>query len=117
MLTPSMFKASFPGRNPVQNVACEQALWGVLAMGREKEREPATTSLEFECWEISNDVITLGTFQIMFFFTFALISTLHLLAEIWRLSQQGATGEFKFQRHSCKLSYHFLPCWQWGPES
>ena len=49
MLTPSMFKASFPERNPVQNVACEQALWGVLAMGREKEREPATTSLEFEC--------------------------------------------------------------------
>ena len=44
-----MFKASFPERNPVQNVTCEQALWGTLAMGREKEREPATTSLEFEC--------------------------------------------------------------------
>ena len=75
-----MFKASFPERNPVQNVACEQALRGALAMGCEKEREPATTSLEFECREsqcgvlliggddISNDVITLGTFQIMFFF-------------------------------------------------
>ena len=44
MLTPSMFKASFPERNPVQNVACEQALRGALAMGREKEREPATTA-------------------------------------------------------------------------
>ena len=47
MLTPSMFKASFPERHPVQNVACEQAFRGALAMGREKEREPATTSLEF----------------------------------------------------------------------
>ena len=44
-----MFKASFPERNPVQNVACEQVLRGALVMGREKEREPATTSLEFEC--------------------------------------------------------------------
>ena len=79
MLTPSMFKASFPERHPVQNVACEQAFRGALAMGREKEREPATTSLEFDYWksqcgvlsigrdDISNDVITLGTFQIMFF--------------------------------------------------
>ena len=49
MLTPSMFKASFPERNPVQNVGCEQALRGALAMGRDKEKEPATTSLEFEC--------------------------------------------------------------------
>ena len=48
MLTPSMFKASFPERHPVQNVACEQAFRGALAMGREKEREPATTSLEFD---------------------------------------------------------------------
>ena len=48
MLTPSMFKASFPERHPVQNVACEQALRGALATGWEKEREPATTSLEFE---------------------------------------------------------------------
>ena len=49
MLTPSMFKGSLPERHPVQNVACEQALRGALATGREKEREPATTSLEFEC--------------------------------------------------------------------
>ena len=29
-------------------IACEQALWGTLAAGREKEGELATTSLEFE---------------------------------------------------------------------
>ena len=52
----------------------EQALWGALAVGREKERELASTSLEFEYlhqksrWEmliggddISSDVINLGT--------------------------------------------------------
>ena len=48
MLTPSMFKASFPERHPVQNVACEQGHQGTLATGREKDRELATTSLEFE---------------------------------------------------------------------
>ena len=36
MLTLSMFKASFPERHPVQNVACEQALQGTLVTGREK---------------------------------------------------------------------------------
>ena len=29
-------------------IACELALWGALAAGREKEGELATTSLEFE---------------------------------------------------------------------
>ena len=55
-------------------VACEQALQGALAAGREREGEFATTSLEFEYLhqksrckmliggdDISNDVITLGT--------------------------------------------------------
>ena len=31
-----------------ENIACEQALRGALAAGREKEEEFATTSLEFE---------------------------------------------------------------------
>ena len=35
------------------------------------------------------------------------------LAEIWQLSRRGATGKleaaFKFQRHSCKLSFLFAP--------
>ena len=52
----------------------EQALWGALAVGREKERELASTSLEFEFLhqksrcemliggdDISSDVINLGT--------------------------------------------------------
>ena len=60
-------------------LACEQALRGALAVGREKEGEVATTSLEFEylhqksrCQmlidgeDISNDVIILGTCFSMF---------------------------------------------------
>ena len=43
------------------------------------------------------------------------------LAEIWELSQRGATGEleeqFKFQKRSCKLSFLFLPRHQSTPES
>ena len=31
-----------------QGVACEQALWGILAAGQEKGGELATTPLEFE---------------------------------------------------------------------
>ena len=67
---------------------------GALASAREKEGELATTSLEFEYLhrksqcemliggdDISNYVITLGTcFQ--YLFTFALVSTSRLLAEI-----------------------------------
>ena len=56
-------------------LACEQALSGALAKGREKEGELASTSLEFEHLhrksryemliggnDIANDVICLGTF-------------------------------------------------------
>ena len=70
-------------------VACEQALWGTLTAGREKEGELRTTSLEFEYLhrkslcemlivgdDISNNVVTLN--WLVFFneslFTFALIS-------------------------------------------
>ena len=60
-------------------IACEQALRGALATGREKEGELATTFLEFEYLHrksrcemliggdgISNDVIILGTCFSMF---------------------------------------------------
>ena len=71
------------------NVACEQALRGDLAAGREKEGELGTTSLEFgylhqksRCEmliggdDISNDVITLARdFQCLF--TFAIFSASH----------------------------------------
>ena len=44
-------------------------------------------------------------------FTFALVSASRWLAEIWQLCRREATGEleveFKFQRHSCKLSFLF----------
>jgi len=84
----------------------------------EKESELATTSLEFEYlhWksqcemliggdDISNDVITLGTW----------------LVEIWQLRQRGAAGEleleFKFQEHSSSLSFLFPPCCQSAQKS
>ena len=63
----------------VSHLACEQALWGALAAGWEKEGELATTSQEFEYQhqksryemlicrdDISNDVNTLGTCFSMF---------------------------------------------------
>ena len=74
-----------------KQLACEQALRGALAAGREKEGELATTSLEFEYLhhesrcemliggdDISNEVITFGTWFSMFVyirarFRFALI--------------------------------------------
>ena len=67
------------GRSP-EVIACEQALRGALAAGREKEGEFATMSLEFEdlhrktrCEmliggdDISNDVITFGVCFHVFF--------------------------------------------------
>ena len=67
------------GRWP-EVIACEQALRGALAAGREKEGELATTSLEFEYLhrksrcemliggdDISNDVITLEVSFHVFF--------------------------------------------------
>ena len=77
-------------------LACEQALRGTLAAGREKEGELATTSLEFEyCIEkvnackvliggddISNDIITLCTcFS-------ALVSHLFQLCGDWQKSDR-----------------------------
>ena len=68
-------------------VACEQALRGVLVAGREKEGELATMSLEFEYLhrksrcemligggDISNDLITLGTWFSMFAYIHARFS-------------------------------------------
>ena len=62
-----------------QIIACEQALRGALAAEQKKEGELATTSLEFEylhrksrCkmliggYDLSNEVITLGTCFSMF---------------------------------------------------
>ena len=117
---------------PRCGLAYEQALRGALVTWWEKEGGLATSSLEFEYLhrksqsemliggdDISNDIITLGTFQCLF--TSALISALRLLVEIWQLSWWGATGEleveFKFQRRSCKLSFLFPPRRQSAPES
>ena len=63
----------------VTGITCEQVLWGAPEVGREKEGELATMSLEFECLhrksrcemliggdDISYDFITLGTCFSMF---------------------------------------------------
>ena len=81
---------------------------GALTAGREKEEELATTSLEFWLAEMtlvmmSNDVITLGTCFSMFVFiraTFALLSALRWLSEIWQLSRRGATGNWRWNSYS-----------------
>ena len=56
-------------------------------------------------YDISNDVITLGSCL----FTFALVFASRWLAEIWQLSRRGATGvlEMVFKFQSCKLSFLF----------
>ena len=114
------------------SLAYEQALWGALAAGREKEGEHATTSLEFEyllrkrLWkvliggdDISNDIITLGT---CFSMSVCICSHFRLALIGGNLTAQstGVTGEleveFKFQGRSCKLSFLFLPRRQSVPE-
>ena len=84
-------------------------LRGALAAGREKERELATTSLEFEYLhrksrgemliggdDISYDVITPWHVFSMFVGV-ALVSASRWLTEIWQLSRQGATGELEVE--------------------
>ena len=85
---------SYSQNGSVNILACEQAVRGALSAGREREGELATTFLEFEYLhrksrremliggdDISNDVITLGTYFSMLF-TFAFVSPSLLLAEI-----------------------------------
>ena len=55
----------------LSSLACEQALWGPLEVGWEKEGELATTSLEFDHLH-RNDVITLGMCFSMLVYTHAL---------------------------------------------
>ena len=117
-------------------ITCEQVLWGALKWrGDEKKKE----SLQLSLWNLNNylhrksrcemliggddisyDFITLGTCFSMFVYIRACFR-FALMAEIWQLSQQGATveleAEFKFQRHSCKLSFLFPPHRQSAPES
>ena len=105
--------------NGIENSLRASSL-GRFSTGREKEGEPATMFLEFEylhrvdakCW-LAKMTLVIFLMFLRSLCAFALVSTLCWLAEIWQLSQWGATGEleaqFKFQRHSCKLSFLFLP--------
>ena len=112
---------------------------GCSGGGAGKGWDLATTCLEFKylhrqiekvaakCWLAEMTLIMTQfplacVFQCLF--TLALISASHWLAEIWRLSRRGATGEleveFKSQRHSCKAvrsPFFFLPLCQSTPES
>ena len=109
-------------------VACEQALLGALAAGREKERELATITLEFEFLhrkshckmligrdDISNDIITLGTWFSMFFF-FSHSRSFPLRADGWK-SDSSVNGEPQWKRCSCKPSFLFPSCSQSTLES
>ena len=109
------------------NLACQQALRALWWPGGKRKESLPTTRLEFEYLhqksrckmliggdDVSDDVITLGAcFHVFFnvFFSFAFVSALRWLAEIWLLSWRGVTeeleAEFKFQRR-CKLQA-FLP--------
>ena len=80
--------------------------------------------VDAKCWLVEMTLVMMSlplacVFQCLF--TFTLVSTPLWWAEIWQLSLQGATGEleveFKFQRHSCKLSFLPLPCRQSALES
>ena len=105
--------------NGIENSLRASSL-GRFTTGREKEGQPATMFLEFEylhrvatkCW-LAKMTLVIFLMFLRSLCAFALVSTLCWLAEIWQLSQWGATGEleaqFKFQRHSCKLSFLFLP--------
>ena len=116
-------------------IACKQAPWGALVVGREKEEELATiyVDLEFEYLHrksqcemligrdvISNGIITLGTCFSMFVhvharFRFTLISR-NLRAQSTGSHRRIGRG-FKFHRCSCKLSFLSPPCRQSTPES
>ena len=110
-------------------VACEQALRGALAAGREKEGDLATTSLEFEyphekslCkmliggYDISNDVITLGTCFLMFVYIRAR-SRLALIGGNLTAQSTGSHREIGGGIQICKLSFFFPPRRQRAPES
>ena len=117
----------------IKLLASKQALLGALSVGWRKEGELATMSLEFEylcrkvnvkCWlaEMTLAMMSLPlacVFQCLF--SFALVSTLCWLAEIWQLSWLGATREleveFKFRWRSCKFYFLFHPCHLSAPES
>ena len=90
-----LYKTLTPRYNGNLHVACEQALRGALAAGREKEGKLATMSLEFEylhrksrcemltSGDDSNDVITLGTCFSMF---------VYIRADWWK-SDSSVDGE------------------------
>ena len=83
-------------------LACEQALRGALAAGREKEGELSTTSLKIEYLsrcemliggdDISNDVITIGAYFHVFF-SVCLRSRSSPLRANWREFGSPVDGE------------------------
>ena len=98
------------------NLACQQALRGTLMAGREKEGELANyvsgiwisaskkpmQNADWRRWRKWWRHYPWPCFHMFFnvFFTFAFVSALRWLAEIWQLSWRGVTGEleaeFKF---------------------
>ena len=116
-------------------LTCEQALRATLAAGRGKERELATTvrlwnlniyieKVDAKCW-LAKMTLVMTSLPLarvsQCLSTVAIVSASRWLGENWQLTRQEATGklevEFKFQRHSCELSFLFPPRCQRAPES
>ena len=102
------------------------ATWASSAR-REKKKELATLSLEFEYLHRKESIrnadwrIWRHYPWLVFLNVCSLVFASRWLAEIWQLSRRGATGVlemvFKFQRRSCKLSFLFPPHRQLAAES
>ena len=96
------------------DIAWEQALRGALAAGREKDGEPATTSMRNTYWRrwhlVMMSLPLARVFQCLFIY--AVVSALRWMAEIWQISRRGATGElemeFKLQRRRALSIYQTL---------
>ena len=96
------------------DIAWEQALRGALAAGREKDGEPATTSMRNTYWRrwhlVMMSLPLARVFQCLFIH--AVVSALRWMAEIWQISRRGATGElemeFKLQRRRALSIYQTL---------
>ena len=96
------------------DIAWEQALRGALAVRREKDGEPATTSMRNTYWRrwhlVMMSLPLARVFQCLFIY--AVVSALRWMAEIWQISRRGATGElemeFKLQRRRALSIYQTL---------
>ena len=93
-----------------QKLVCEQALWGALATGREKEGDLATTSLEFEFHlQISSGSSSTSANVNKHWKTRAKSNyvVVNVISANQHFPSTFSMQIFKFHRRSCKLSFLF----------